>query len=553
MLQADYFVPYSTLEFATCVSFEAFPMSFDQSLENYSIDNNNAQQSLNSTNKNHYFYPSQSFSTVKPRDSSQLSVGISIDNKNRKNASTRVSDTKPCTKDTQPSHLSEQFRNLNSSYDIKEIDLIPKSNVKTTLQINTRNLHSENSRLSSMGSVTSNLNSTFCQNQFLLANTQNSPRTPSLISPGNLTPLSTTSEFSLSPLHTQQSFQFTSESIASNRKLDIPRQTEHGFSQELSKPFRAHQLKAEFLRCYIIDDLLGEGGFGSVYSGVRRFDGEEVAVKFIYKHKIPSNLLIQDGAGIVPMEIYILRRIHHDNIIKYLDFFEDSVFFYLVTELHGAPWSGLSPSEAQTAVSHSLPTPSLLKPPVKGLRRRSSCDLFECIEHYSRFTESQSRRVFGQIVNAIAYLHSIGIVHRDIKDENLLIDENFNVKLIDFGSVGLIPQGGKLFDRFLGTLQYASPEILRGEKYKGPEAEIWALGCCLYIMLTGEVPFDHFDQQVCGRYNKPKCFLSRDCQSLIDAMLKVDIQERATIQDILKHSWLVEPTQKQALKIRPHV
>ncbi|KAJ1553206.1 hypothetical protein HK096_008827 [Nowakowskiella sp. JEL0078] len=126
-------------------------------------------------------------------------------------------------------------------------------------------------------------------------------------------------------------------------------------------------------------------------------------------------------------------------------------------------------------ISHSLPTPSQLKPPVRELRRRSSCDLFECIEHYSRFTESQSRRVFSQIVHAIAYLHSIGIVHRDIKDENLLIDENFNVKLIDFGSVGFIPQGGKLFDRFLGTLQYASPEILRREQYRGPEAETGTL------------------------------------------------------------------------------
>ena len=85
------------------------------------------------------------------------------------------------------------------------------------------------------------------------------------------------------------------------------------------------------------------------------------------------------------------------------------------------------------------------------LIRRPSSDLFECIEQYSFLTEDQARHVFKQIASAVAHLHQLRIVHRDIKDENLLIDSNFNVKLIDFGSAAFIPaEPDRVFDRFLG-------------------------------------------------------------------------------------------------------
>jgi serine/threonine protein kinase len=82
---------------------------------------------------------------------------------------------------------------------------------------------------------------------------------------------------------------------------------------------------------------------------------------------------------------------------------------------------------------------------------RKSMDLFECIEKFEFFAEPLARHIFSQIINAVAHLHDMGLVHRDIKDENILIDENFNVKLIDFGSAAFYCRSGKkLFDMFLG-------------------------------------------------------------------------------------------------------
>ncbi|KAI8825061.1 kinase-like domain-containing protein [Fimicolochytrium jonesii] len=346
-----------------------------------------------------------------------------------------------------------------------------------------------------------------------------------------------------------------------------------------------HQIHPVFAERYTLGQELGSGGFGFVCSAVSHNDKREVACKFILKSKVPAQGWARDSElGVVPMEVFMLKNIGHDNIIKFIDFYEDITFFYLVTEMHGAPWTS-SRTELQTqslpsqllsspstqSASH-IPSPntpgmgaqfftqqeetrqgpgglvssskSPASPPLSPvmapkLSRRPSMDLFECIEQHDRLTEPQARFVFRQIISAVQYLHTLGVVHRDIKDENILVNENFHVKLIDFGSAAFIPPpAGKLFDRFLGTIQYASPEILRGEKYRGPEAEIWALGCCLYIMLNGEVPFTTPAQAAEHAYTFPKHRLSPSCIDLLDSMLAKKSSRRATVNEVASHPWL---------------
>ncbi|KAF9353876.1 hypothetical protein BGX26_008375 [Mortierella sp. AD094] len=347
-----------------------------------------------------------------------------------------------------------------------------------------------------------------------------------------------------------------------------------------------HTLQPKFLAEYSLGDELGSGGFGFVVSATRKSDHKEVAVKFIFRDKVPVHGWAMDPElGIIPMEIYVLRNVRHTNIIGFLNVYQDFKFFYLVMELHGTPWSASNPllnknnsintntsmieamanatlnqrtsgsnstsssisfqstssSSSSTSLSHSGSESDLCVEPPKPslLVRRTSCDLFECIEHHSKFSESQARMIFKQIVECVDYLNSRGICHRDIKDENIVIDNDFKVKLIDFGSAVVIPRPqGKLFDRFYGTINYASPEILKGEKYRAEAAEIWSLGILLYTILYGEVPFNDPVQAISGPYITPRVRSSPECQHLLNWMLSKCPERRATIEDVVSHPWL---------------
>ncbi|KAK3842654.1 MAG: kinase-like domain-containing protein [Linnemannia gamsii] len=309
-----------------------------------------------------------------------------------------------------------------------------------------------------------------------------------------------------------------------------------------------HYMVPEFVSEYTLGDELGSGGFGFVVSATRNSDHKEVAVKFIFRDKVPVHGWAKDPEmGVIPMEIYVLRNVAHANIIGFMNVYQDDKYFYLVMELHGTPWSARSYQATSTSSSSSSLNQladsgdESYQPPKSALLvRRTSCDLFECIEHHSKFTESQARVIFKQIVECVHYLNSRGICHRDIKDENIVIDDGFRVKLIDFGSAVIIPKPqGKLFDRFYGTINYASPEILKGEKYRAESAEIWSLGILLYTILYGEVPFNDPVQAISGPYIAPRVRSSGECLHLLNWMLAKKPEHRATIEDVANHPWIV--------------
>ena len=123
-------------------------------------------------------------------------------------------------------------------------------------------------------------------------------------------------------------------------------------------------------------------------------------------------------------------------------------------------------------------------------------DLFDRVESQPSGLEPfEIRTVLGQLADAVRFLHLNGIVHRDIKDENVILDGTGRCQLIDFGSAAHW-RPGKRWDTFSGTLHYASPEILRGEMYGGKEQDIWALGVVAYVLLVGETPFSDLPDEV---------------------------------------------------------
>jgi serine/threonine protein kinase len=120
-------------------------------------------------------------------------------------------------------------------------------------------------------------------------------------------------------------------------------------------------------------------------------------------------------------------------------------------------------------------------------------DLFDYIELNSAMKESEIRSIFYQVVSAVGHLHDNGIVHRDVKDENVILDLKGGVRLIDFGSAAYVKPGRK-FDTFVGTLDYAAPEVLRGQSYTGLPQDIWACGILLFTLIYRENPFYNIEE-----------------------------------------------------------
>ncbi|KAK9709724.1 hypothetical protein K7432_008850 [Basidiobolus ranarum] len=306
-----------------------------------------------------------------------------------------------------------------------------------------------------------------------------------------------------------------------------------------------YKFQSEFLAKYSLGTELGSGGFGFVAYGTRREDNQEVAIKFILKDKVPYQSWVQDAElGAIPIEVHLLKNIRHKNIVKYFDCFQDSCYVYLVMEYHGSEWvpnaKGMpkvqSTNHCDMAYFEQQQQSSKERP--RLVKRQTSCDLFECIEQCNRLPENIAKHVFRQIVSCIGYLHSRGVCHRDIKDENIVIDADYNIKLIDFGSAIVLPRRNCYLDRFCGTITYAGPEILLGQVYRPEPAEIWSLGVLLYTILYGQTPFANPAQAIHGKYTQPKVRSSIACLQLLDSMLEKDPRKRATIQDILRHPWI---------------
>uniref|UniRef100_A0A8D0L788 non-specific serine/threonine protein kinase n=1 Tax=Sphenodon punctatus TaxID=8508 RepID=A0A8D0L788_SPHPU len=237
-----------------------------------------------------------------------------------------------------------------------------------------------------------------------------------------------------------------------------------------------------------------------------------VAIKIIDKSQLDAVNLEK-----IYREVQIMKMLDHPHIIKLYQVMETKSMLYLVTEY------------------------------------AKNGEIFDYLANHGRLSESEARRKFWQILSAVEYCHSRKIVHRDLKAENLLLDNNMNIKIADFG-FGNFYKSGEPLTTWCGSPPYAAPEVFEGQQYEGPQLDIWSMGVVLYVLVCGALPFDGptlpiLRQRVLeGRFRIPY-FMSEECEHLIRRMLVLDPSKRLTIAQIKEHKWmLVEvPVQRPIL------
>ena len=184
-------------------------------------------------------------------------------------------------------------------------------------------------------------------------------------------------------------------------------------------------------------------------------------------------------------------------------------------------------------------------------------ELFAHVYHTGVFTEEACRYFFKQILAGLYYMHKSGISHRDMKPENVMLDHEYNVKIVDFGfAAPLEGRDGSGFNRtFKGTLAYMAPEIIERRPYQGESVDLFALGCILFVMRSGSMPFDQMARSDDSIYrfftmnridkfwqthsqDKGDDYFSEEFKDLITSMLHYHPQHRPMVADIVGHPWL---------------
>ncbi|EPS68019.1 hypothetical protein M569_06750, partial [Genlisea aurea] len=250
-------------------------------------------------------------------------------------------------------------------------------------------------------------------------------------------------------------------------------------------------------------DFLGSGSNGTVYEGFTD-DGFFFAVKEV--SLLEQGIQGQQSLYQLEQEIRLLSQFQHENIVRYLGTDRDDSKLYIFLELV-----------------------------TKG-------SLAKLYQKY-RLRDSQVSAYTRQILCGLDYLHSLNVVHRDIKCANILVDASGSVKLADFG----LAKMSKLNDikSSKGTPFWMAPEVIHGGKCGyGRAADIWSLGCSVLEMLTGQIPYSHLDGMQAvyqighGQLPRVPKTLSKDAQDFILKCLQVNPDHRPTAAQLLHHPFI---------------
>ena len=270
----------------------------------------------------------------------------------------------------------------------------------------------------------------------------------------------------------------------------------------------------DFYMDYEVGKILGDGISSVVRKCTHKDTGEQFAVKIIDKlcKNKGEEVDIKSEVYKEVNALYHLRS--HPSVITLVDFYENSAFLFLVFEL------------------------------------ATGGELFDYLTREVTLAEKICRRLIWQLLQAIKYIHEEGFVHRDMKPENVLLDDQYNVLISDFGFSRKVDEDEKLFEVF-GTPSYFAPETLKcvvddSAQGYGKAVDLWACGVILYTLLVGQGPFWHRHDRIMYRkimegtysFSNPEWEdIGEAPKDLIRKLLTVEPKDRLTAKEALAHPW----------------
>lgn len=266
-------------------------------------------------------------------------------------------------------------------------------------------------------------------------------------------------------------------------------------------------VRAEVSRDFeILPQVLGTGYSGAVHRAEHRSTREQVAVKKFSKRRLKPHQV-----KLLQSEVEVYLRLDHPNVCRLLHAYEGKKHVWLIMEICG-------------------------------------CELYRRLCQRKVYSESDAADVMRQMLQAVNYLHSHNIVHRDLKLENWMFSDQEHrdddrLKLIDFGFSRLLHDAGETLDMPCGTLHYSSPELL-ARKYTS-QCDLWSMGVICYMLLIGKPPFRGSDNLKVARailtdefvQDGPWAQLSGEAKDFLRHLLQKNASQRMTASEALAHDW----------------
>jgi len=267
---------------------------------------------------------------------------------------------------------------------------------------------------------------------------------------------------------------------------------------------------ADFAKNYTLGKKLGLGATAEVRLCTHNSSSVQCAAKIVPKALFAKQTRLKERLS---KEIAIMKDADHPNILNLLGCYEteDSVIILLELAPNG--------------------------------------ELFDHMVKTGRLAEGEAKTIFKQLISAVQYCHDHNVCHRDIKPENILLAADNQVKLADFGFATHMhcasDESSNWADTSCGSPHYASPEVIAGQRYQGPQADTWSCGVMLFALLTGGLPFDGdsipqlLRKVKTGKFTIPE-WVDPSAADLVRSMMALRPADRPSLADVANHPWLIE-------------